>query len=147
MMQNYQRNRDMRTRWENGESLRSIGEYYNLSATGVRTAIKKLSRVEREAGESFSGLSARARNTILRLGVTGKDQLRQEIICGRLAPGKVANYGNRSHKEVIEFLGMSPSEDGRNSATISNHIKYLERFGYKVIPPDGNSNGSGLHQH
>jgi hypothetical protein len=106
---------------EAGKSYREIGEIFFVSANHARVlckrAIARKEWVEKPQVEKIQinpvfDLSARALNSLNAIGLIKPDSTRQDIKENvvralntfRLKPGKVRNYGLKSHAEVLRWL-------------------------------------------
>ena len=52
----------------------------------------------------YDGLSVRSTNALKNMGLQSKGQVEEAVQAGRLAPGKVRNYGHKSHAEICEKI-------------------------------------------
>lgn len=91
----------------------------------------------------LEGLTSRTKNILLYQGLKTKKEVRHAINTGFLHLGKSENpvwgYGRKTHKEVCVWAGI-PFEDIPLSAKmVPKYISYLEKRGYKVTAPRGES--------
>lgn len=52
----------------------------------------------------YYGLSVRATNALKNMGLQSRGQVKEAIRTGTLAPGKIRNYGHKSHAEICEKI-------------------------------------------
>jgi hypothetical protein len=52
----------------------------------------------------YDGLSVRAANALKNMGLQSKGQVEEAVRTGTLAPGKLRNYGHKSHAEICEKI-------------------------------------------
>lgn len=52
----------------------------------------------------YDRLSVRAANALKNMGLQSRGQVKEAIRTGTLAPGKIRNYGHKSHAEICEKI-------------------------------------------
>jgi len=70
------------------------------------------------------GLSVRAANSLNNFGITSREEAIEAIKSGRMSPGKMRNYGWKSHSELLRFLGLPEAKKLSRVYTLNGHCPH-----------------------
>ena len=124
-----------------GKTYKQIGVFFGLTATSgqrlVCDAWRKVCACEPKeyTGTPVTGLSTLAKNALLHAGCESKEDIERGVKSGAIHDrAGIPNYGKKSHKEVLAWLGVKQQDNKKtvSQKTIDQYIRTLERNGYTV---------------
>jgi len=119
-----------------GLTLREIGERNGYSTPRARQLVDRAERFLRFA-RTHGGkkpLPLRAYHVLTAEGFDTREDILKGVLDGRVAQGKLINYGPKTHKIVCHWLGIThPEAITENPDTVKRYTKHLEKRGYKVV--------------
>lgn len=123
----------------NGLTFSEIGKRFGVSRGRASQMVATAERMLRQAEDEFSQLPLRIKNALFLEGYRTKEAVLEGVKSGKISPYVtndtcIPNYGVKSHKEVLAWLGIEQitTTAAANEKTIKQYIAYLERNGYIV---------------
>lgn len=144
------RNDEILARFERGESIAEISASTQISEYWVKQSLAEARRRKFVDWAALKGLSNRSANALVGAGFKSAEQIssltRQRLV------SEIDGLGKISVAEVEAWLSerglqLQPEKNKREvkpreyvpPKTIPAAIRFLERHGYKVIPPDADN--------
>jgi hypothetical protein len=126
---------------EAGSTYKQIGTHLGVSACRARDIVK--AGLRSSLPRWSDGLSSKTANLLSCAGYSSKEQVLSDVVGEILcvdAPTKPSGYGQSSHKEVCEWLGIQISENEWRKPiaykSIERAISLLTRNGYRIERPE-----------
>ena len=121
-----------------GAVFRVIGEKLGVCAARAREIVYRAERKAKNYKDEFEQLSVRVLNVLKSQGLTTREDILSAVEVGLLNPNSksIGNYGDKSHREVLDWLGIvnlcSSRELSKLEKSIQRRIKFLECNGFIV---------------
>lgn len=102
-----------------------IGQFYGVKSQRASQLYREASRIRehKENQHPFYGLTYRAINICMNLGVCSKEEVKAALEDGLLKIGRTRNYGWKTHQELCAWAGLPVPTKPKGHPRICPHCK------------------------